>query len=78
MFDSILEFFSGIFFDIFDYIIDFIFIDCKSLITSAGDRVLSFFYSTFGSTNPSLSFIVFFSGFLFLLFVIKLVISLVR
>lgn len=75
--DFLLDGFSSFFEAIFTFLFDFIFITMKDFILSVGDKILNFFFNMF-SGAPSLSFLPYFIGMIFFIFIVKRVFDVLR
>ncbi|MBQ9808331.1 MAG: hypothetical protein IJM55_05640 [Ruminococcus sp.] len=76
---GILDFLAAFLLDVFDtlrsILFDFIFNDLSGYAVATGQDILDFFYDKFGSSPVSINFLPFYIGFIFLIFVLKKVFS---
>lgn len=76
--DFILEKLSGLVSYILNFLYDFIFVGLYDKSMSYGNLILGFLYGKFSSQTVSFNFIAYLVGFIFVLFVLKRVWSLLR
>lgn len=73
----VVEGFEFVFEKVFLFLFDFLFVRMKDVIVSSGYKLISLLETYFSGT-PSVSFLPYFFGLIFIVFIVKLVFNVLR
>lgn len=76
--DNVLSLISSVFSFFGSWAFDFVFVGLKKSTVSFGTKIFNFLFSNFSSTIFSLDFLFYLLGLIFIIFLFKRVISIVR
>ncbi len=72
------DLFDTFFYPLVDFFYELLFVDFKDMILSTGESIVSYFFQTFSDSPISFEFLFYYVGFIFIIFVIRQVVSILR
>ncbi len=76
--DAFLDLFDDFFSPLADFFYELLFVDLKDSFLSAGKSISNYFFDNFSNSPISFDFFLYYIGFIFIIFVVRQVVSILR